>query len=438
MATRQEEVAIPRMIDFSIAGSFAHTTLKVRMPLLLDKAIASVEKQLAVLQQLQEPGWEGVGDVALALRDLHTEMQNGEAMTLMRNDEVDSKVWNDVLEEYSASDRCWWKLSWLLSECYMYRRIWDEVQGCPLLKGLDVFEASKVASFNSSTESISAVCLFLEQQMAENLSAEVMFKLMLQFSLWGNKSDLSLMADFDGSQSLGHLQVGTADEAAQQQHLVLCDHSDDIWARVSKFSPSDTLAIVLDNAGFELVTDLCLCYWLLTTNQVSTIVLHGKRIPWFVSDTRRQDLDWTVSQMAASPSKSVAVVGKALQMFLDDGKLTYFEHPFWTYPHAFCDMQRVSPELYETLSECSLIIFKGDLNYRKLVGDRMWPHTTPFNVSLRGFEPTSFCALRTLKSDSVVGLEDGVARAAEAEDKEWRVNGTRAVVQLFSKPATCN
>jgi hypothetical protein len=31
---------------------------------------------------------------------------------------------------------------------------------------------------------------------------------LLQFSLWGNKSDLSLMADFDGSSSLSHLQVG--------------------------------------------------------------------------------------------------------------------------------------------------------------------------------------------------------------------------------------
>lgn len=33
------------------------------------------------------------------------------------------------------------------------------------------------------------------------------FELLLQFSLWANKSDLSLLAGFDGSKDLDHLQV---------------------------------------------------------------------------------------------------------------------------------------------------------------------------------------------------------------------------------------
>lgn len=45
-------------------------------------------------------------------------------------------------------------------------------------------------------------------------------------------------------------------------------------------------------------------------------------------------------------------------------------------------MQDQAPDLYDDLAESAMIIFKGDLNYRKLVGDRKWPWNTPFKVFL--------------------------------------------------------
>lgn len=62
----------------------------------------------------------------------------------------------------------------------------------------------------------------------------------------------------------------------------------------------------------------------------------------------------------------------------------------------------------------------GDLNYRKLLGDREWPcETTDFNSALRYFNPAPMLALRTLKSDLAVGLEPGTVQRLDKENKDW-------------------
>ena len=50
-------------------------------------------------------------------------------------------------------------------------------------------------------------------------------------------------------------------------------------------------------------------------------------------------------------------------------------------------MKKENPSLYSQLSEANILIFKGDLNYRKLVGDLSWSTETTFLESLQGFNP---------------------------------------------------
>ena len=56
---------------------------------------------------------------------------------------------------------------------------------------------------------------------------------------------------------------------------------------------------------------------------------------------------------------------------------------FWTYPHVYSELQQVDPQLYSGLAEAKLVIFKGDLNYRKLVGDINWETTIDFKICLQ-------------------------------------------------------
>lgn len=118
---------------------------------------------------------------------------------------------------------------------------------------------------------------------------------------------------------------------------------------------------------------------------------------------------------------------------LQDGSWEFQTHDFWTCPFPYCDMKTYAPDLYTDLGNSSLVIFKGDLNYRKLVGDRKWPTTTAFEVSLQGFHPAPLCTLRTLKCDLVTSLAYGQAEEVKKQDKDWMINGSWSIMIFCDK-----
>ena len=90
------------------------------------------------------------------------------------------------------------------------------------------------------------------------------------------------------------------------------------------------------------------------------------------------------------------------------------------------------PPLRAELSLSGLVILKGDVNYRRLLGDRHWPHTTRLEEVAAGF-PAPLLVLRTLKGEILVGLAPGQAEALAAHDPTWLINGQRGLIQ-FCRP----
>lgn len=86
--------------------------------------------------------------------------------------------------------------------------------------------------------------------------------------------------------------------------------------------------------------------------------------------------------------------------------------------------------MYNKLANSFLIIFKGDLNYRKLVGDVFWDPTVPFTQAVGEFKPSKLLALRTLKSDITCGLPDGLAEHISNTDPDWLKIGKYAVIHV--------
>jgi hypothetical protein len=103
---------------------------------------------------------------------------------------------------------------------------------------------------------------------------------------------------------------------------------------------------------------------------------------------------------------------------------------FWTLPFHFGQIKLLDIELYNKLSQSLLIISKGDLNYRKLVGDVFWEPTVPFSQAVGNFKPSKLIALRTLKSDITCGLPEGLAESISKNDPDWLKIGKYAVIHV--------
>ncbi|MEM6646463.1 MAG: ARMT1-like domain-containing protein, partial [Bacteroidota bacterium] len=82
-----------------------------------------------------------------------------------------------------------------------------------------------------------------------------------------------------------------------------------------------------------------------------------------------------------------------------------------------------------------LVILKGDANYRRTTHDALWPEDTTLSHILRDFQ-APLLALRTLKSDTLVGVDVGTQARLTAEHggEGWRTNGTYGIAQ-FAAPA---
>ncbi|GAA0916141.1 damage-control phosphatase ARMT1 family protein [Virgisporangium aurantiacum] len=223
-------------------------------------------------------------------------------------------------------------------------------------------------------------------------------------SLWGNQADLGFQ--------LG-IAVGPA------AHLV-ADDTDDA---LSVLTGAARVGLVADNAGKELLADLGLIDFLLGPGGVGAVTLYLKPHPYYASAATTTDLVKCLRALAGAGGRAAGTADR-LHAAAAAGRLLIDTDPFFCAPLPF---HEAPPDLF---GRADVLIFKGDLNYRRLVGDNHWPTSTPFASTLPAFDGTAVVALRTLKSDVLVGVDDAVV-AALADQGDWRTNGRYGSVQVF-------
>ncbi|KAK9728206.1 Hairy/enhancer-of-split with YRPW motif protein 2 [Basidiobolus ranarum] len=414
-------------------GTFAYTTIKDRLPVIVTKIVDDLYRTYNALpDESKEKKTEAKGIIS-EIGELRYELQRDrELRDIVDDGDADFSVWNDCLHTY-FDGKTWFSATWLFAECYLYRRIREIFNLSKLWKNYDPFTRQKESTFMASRTAVIELTKRAESlfQVSENLLEGTFHELVL-ISLWGNQTDLSLFVNLQ-AEDIEKLQKANEDA----EKYVLANALEPLWNKVKTLKDA-RIDFVLDNAGFELFGDLILADWLIHKKYASKIHFHCKADPWFVSDTTEMDFMWTIQTcingFAESQDERLKTLAQRWADYIQSGIWELNSHKFWTSPYAFYHIETQAPDLYDTLSKSSLVIFKGDLNYRKLVYDCAWPSVTPFKTAIGPLATSTgfpaLCALRTNKSDVIVGLKEGQAEELDGVASDWMVSGQYAVIQF--------
>ena len=380
-------------------GSWAHSTILERLPEIAQR----------VIDENQYPP-EIIGNITR----LQDEIKNGRIRHLIEDGGPDLAAWQVYIKPYLGKN--WLIVPWLFAEHYFYRRIMEAVDY--FSTGADPFRYQKEQGLINNKRDIRIFAEFLTGRIEVVDNLDRVLRESLYYSLWGNQADLSLWpADAEEN------PIQTSQKVLKD-HL-LADHSKQIIRTLTKSNELPRqVDIMLDNAGFELVSDLGLADILLAYDLTSTIILHLKAHPTYVSDVIQDDIQKTVDYLKSSSSNDVSSLGKRLEGYLEEKKILLKANYFWNSPLAMWEMPAA---LKTRLKDSTLLISKGDANYRRLLGDRKWDFTLPFHQVI-DYLPVPLAALRTLKAELAVGLDLDQIQYVFNQDPNWLVDGKWGVV----------
>ncbi|MEU8709437.1 damage-control phosphatase ARMT1 family protein [Streptomyces sp. NPDC048565] len=369
------------------------------------------ERHPALIEQVREAFPYGPPQHR-ALDSLRQEIAHGVVEPLAPGS-PDRELWLARGREHFG--RSWFDAPFLWSESYFYRRLLGAVgyfdEGP--WQGVDPFAPFKRAELRGGTveEELRALDDLADVPAADRATA------LLQASLWGNRADLGFRGPA-GESGPGEAAPG---EAAPG---LVADDSAMLWSLLPAGSGA-TVAVVADNTGRELIPDLVLVDHLLRHGHADRVVLHVKPGPYYVSDAMTADVVDCLRRMREAPGEAGSIGGRVWDA-MGTGRLDVRTHAFFCAPFPY---ERMPDDLRAELGAATLTILKGDLNYRRLVGDRRWPATTSF-AGCTAYFPGAVAALRTLKSDVVVGLDERTLEGLERSGRAWRTSGTHALIQV--------
>ena len=217
-----------------------------------------------------------------------------------------------------------------------------------------------------------------------------------------------------------------ADPFRATKHRDLDRHlkwADDALGRVSTLAEGLALALdagsvrrlnlIADNFGGEFVADLILC--VIAAEAGVEVVVHVKQLPMFVSDTTADDVTILFDRLGSDG------FGKRLQNAVQRGGIRFAAHAFWSSPKFFdrlpLDELGEGPDV--------LNVLKGDLNFRRAIGDVTVPVETPFQ-DLPVLPAAPLLSLRSIKSYCLAGMTDWPTALSK---HEFPMDGSIVAVQ---------
>jgi hypothetical protein len=384
--------ALPPVIMTSVEGSFAHNTITKRLPGIINQIIADNHYPTEVQKRL------------FAFQD---DLTHG-VIQPFQEDLRDLSVWMEDLTPWEG--KTWLEIPWLLAESFFYQQVLEIVgyfQPGPFLN-LDPYKKIKDEELHRSLKFFTEIYNSIPTDKTLETFQEFCYKV-----LWGNRGDLSITKVFDPDMG-AHLE------------MILLNKTREAFEFFSE-NPK-TVIYFFDNAGRELFFDLAFINFLLEQGYASKITCYFKDRPIFVSDAMLVDFEKNIESLMKSSSEKGQGLAKQILDAEETGLLQLRAPAFLAYGK---DYRQLPSGLQQEINAHDLAILKGDLNFRRIVGDRHWPHSTPVSAA-GGYFPTSFLSFRTIKSEVMVGLSPKALSDLEAHaEKDWMTNGKRGTIIFY-------
>jgi hypothetical protein len=398
---------LPEPLRGSDPDSFPQRTITTRLP-----SIARLT--------LGETAWPE--PIHSRLQALIDEMPHGSLRSLEDDGGPDVANWQDYMVPYLG--QTWLEPPWFVVETYFFRRILEATgyykPGAG--QGVDPYAPQKRQELTGVFAGMRGLCTQLEAlDQSLNLETQQIAKILIQMlhiNIWGNQADLSMWPG-------GSNQVPSRPQDDRLSERLLVDQASNAARYLAGLS-APSVDFILDNSGQELAYDLGLADFLLTNRLAGRVRFQAKPHPTYVSDATIQDVLDMIAFLESAPDSCVRALALRLRDHLESGCLVLVSDYFWTSPLSGWQMP---PHLRQELSQAALIISKGDANYRRWLGDRHWPHTTPIEDILV-YRPAPLLALRVIKANLIAGLQPGQSEAMDQKDPDWLHDGNWGVIQF--------
>merc|ERR1712001_742528 len=158
-------------------------------------------------------------------------------MSAINDGREDEIVWNDYLirRQNMETDGAglpprWFNTTWLYAECYTYRRLHQCIAQSAELRDFDYFGGQKKDSFKDNLTAIEDLAAAIDRILSANVMTASTnpdllasdFRQLVEISLWGNRSDLSLSA--------GNIEnVSFSENMSELRQNLLVDDSSKVW-----------------------------------------------------------------------------------------------------------------------------------------------------------------------------------------------------------------
>ncbi|RIB13597.1 hypothetical protein C2G38_2197373 [Gigaspora rosea] len=403
--------------------SYAYVNVTHKWREIITKAINNIRDSLNSTDI--DKNEEGKRIIA-SMEELINQIQSNDKLIQIEDDgRPDIITWNDVLNTYFKNEN-WHTATWLFTESLylVYLALYEFLKSVHnILVGhctkywlnYDPYFRQKEDAFKLSFSEIFEFSKHIDELISSSKETidddNKIFYDLAHKSLWGNATDLSMLPNFGTNNKVEIKQ-------SKSEKTILVNDLEKAWKWLSKYSNS-RVDFIHDNADkyriywVELYIDLIFSDWLIQSGYVSEVHFHVKSFPCYVSDTSLDDFNWLLKTLKSNDffSSASEIEKSSLKKLVN---------------------QKV-PDLYADLCKSHLVIFKGDLNYRRLVYDCKWETTTSFKEAISPLANSKntlpLLSLRTGKSDVFVGLDEGVEERL-GPDRSWMYSRKYAVIQF--------